>query len=163
MLLCYEEAIGFCVGGVVNDKDGVAAAAVGVAFRRLRIPERAGGSATLADVRTTLLDGLALAMTWGAAPLLFARYTAPPTELGLWMVLSVLMIAAALALAPLMLATLAFIGLLAVAIAIPLMSSHAYVAAAATTALPTLLAPAVAIAHSHRAACVRSASCASAT
>ena len=28
MLLCYEEAIGFCVGGVVNDKDGVSAAAV---------------------------------------------------------------------------------------------------------------------------------------
>jgi len=123
----------------------LAAAAVGVAFRRLRIPERAGGSATLADVRTTLLDGLALAMTWGAAPLLFARYTAPPTELGLWMVLSVLMIAAALALAPLMLATLAFIGLLAVAIAIPLMSSHAYVAAAATTMFAALLIYASAI------------------
>ena len=28
VLMAYEEAIGFCIGGVVNDKDGVSAGVV---------------------------------------------------------------------------------------------------------------------------------------
>ena len=114
-------------------------AATGVALRRMRTPERADGHATLGDLRATLFDGIVLGIVWGAAPLLFTRYTAPPAELGLWMVLSLLMTAAAVALAPLMLATLTFIGLLAIAMVVPLISSQAYVAAAATSMFAALL------------------------
>lgn len=112
---------------------------VAVTIRRLRTPDRDDGYATLRDVRQTLLEGSALAIAWSAAPLLFGSRLDPANALALWMVLSVLMTAAAVAMAPLILAAIAFIGGIALAVALPLVISGAYVAAAATTLFAGLL------------------------
>jgi len=117
----------------------LAATAVGVTLRRLRSPYRSDGYATLAALRTTMLDGLVLAVTWGAVPLLLTPYAPPSTDLGLWIVLSLLMAATVVALAPLVLATTTFIGVFAVAITIPLLAGHAYVAAASMMMFAALL------------------------
>ena len=98
---------------------GALAAAVGVAvaFRRLSARQRIQRTATLRDIRDTLLDGLALGAVWSIAPLLFGSQADAEASLGLWTVLTVLMAAAAVAMAALPLATIAFMTLLGGAIA----------------------------------------------
>src|SRR3954451_25470171 len=49
----------------------VAAAAILVAFRRLSKRHREAVTAMLADVRDTVLDGVALAVVWAIPPVLF--------------------------------------------------------------------------------------------
>ena len=88
----------------------VAAAAVAVAFRRLSLRIRA--SATLADVRISVLDGLGLGAIWTVAPLLFGPMANAGGALGLWIVLTILMTAAVVAMAGLPLATIGFLGVL---------------------------------------------------
>ncbi len=93
----------------------VAAVSAAVTFRRLGV-KRTGTNATLRDVRGTVLDGVALAAVWSVPPLAFDIRGDVGTALGLWIVLSVLMTASAVAMAALPLATLSFLGILGVAI-----------------------------------------------
>ena len=116
-----------------------AIAAVWVAVRRLRVPDREDGYATLSDVRRTVWEGAALALAWSAAPLLIGHYADPAGALALWMVLSVLMTAAAVAMAPLVPAAAAFIGGVTIAVVVPLVLTGGYVAAAATLLFAVLL------------------------
>ncbi len=90
----------------------VAATATAVAFRRLSARHRAGASATLADVRGTVFDGIALAAVWSILPLFLARHADDSALLALWMIGSILMTSAAIAMAALPLATLTYLALL---------------------------------------------------
>ncbi|WP_258042959.1 bifunctional diguanylate cyclase/phosphodiesterase [Sphingomonas sp. NBWT7] len=110
-----------------------------VAVRRHRTARFDNGYATLGELRDTALEGLALAAVWSVPPLLFAGDGASANQFGLWMVLSLLMTAAAVAMATLVLAAVAFTGGLAVTMTIPLMLQHAYVPAATTLLLAALL------------------------
>ena len=87
----------------------VAAVAVGVAFRRLS--SRTRDVATLGDVRSTALDGVALGTIWAVAPILFGPAADIRSVLGLWLVTTILMTASAVAMAALPLATLGFLGI----------------------------------------------------
>ena len=94
----------------------VAAVAMAVTFRRLSSRHRSGTNATLGDVRDTVLEGIALATVWAVPPIAFGLRADAATALGLWIVLSVLMTASAVAMAALPLATLSFLGILGAAI-----------------------------------------------
>ncbi|MEG3179420.1 putative bifunctional diguanylate cyclase/phosphodiesterase [Sphingomonas sp. LT1P40] len=87
----------------------VAAVGVAVAFRRLAVRHRTERTASLRDVRDTVLDGIALGAVWSIAPLLFGPEADAGAALGLWTVLSILMAASSVAMAALPLATLAFL------------------------------------------------------
>lgn len=92
---------------------GAVVAAVGcaVAFRRLSRRHRIAVSATLRDVRETVLDGIALGAVWSIPPLAFGYAADITVALGLWVVLSLLMTASAVAMAALPLATIAFVSI----------------------------------------------------
>ena len=108
----------------------VAAVAAGVTFRWLRSPTRA--SATLAEVRRTVFDGIALGAVWAVAPLAFGSLIETRAVLGLWMALTILMTAGAVTMAALPLATIAFLGLVGAATATMLWQlTHPAFAAAA--------------------------------
>jgi len=111
----------------------VAVVAATVTFRRLSPKHRGIRSATAADVRATLVDGLAFAFAWSIPPLLFMRNADADALLGLWMVLSILMTSAAIAMAALPLATIAFIGVLGASTTagFAIQGSHSYAALAA--------------------------------
>ena len=94
----------------------VAAVGVAVTFRRLASRYRAASSATLGDVRDTVLDGIALATVWSVPPLALGVGADTETAFGLCIILSVLMTASAVAMAALPLATLSFLGILGAAI-----------------------------------------------
>jgi diguanylate cyclase (GGDEF)-like protein/PAS domain S-box-containing protein len=117
----------------------VAAAAILVAFRRLSKRHRGAVSATLADVRDTVLDGVALAVVWGIPPILFGRHADPATALGLWVVLSLLMTASAVAMAALPLATITFITILGTSVAATLFFLASPLLAAAALLFTALL------------------------
>jgi len=117
----------------------VAVVAVVVTVKRLRTRHLEQGYATLADVRDTLLEGVALAAVWSVPPLFFSAAADSTVAFGLWMILSVLMTAAAVAMASLVLAAVAFVGGVALAVTVPLVLSGAYVAAAATLLFAALL------------------------
>jgi diguanylate cyclase (GGDEF)-like protein/PAS domain S-box-containing protein len=117
----------------------IAVLAPAAAFRRLRTPDASDGYADVAEIRGTYVEGAALALAWSAVPLVFGPAAAPASAVGLWMVLSVLMTAAAIALAPLVVAAALFIGGIAAAVAVPLLLGGAHVAAAATTLFAGLL------------------------
>ncbi|WP_445192020.1 putative bifunctional diguanylate cyclase/phosphodiesterase [Sphingomonas sp. Tas61C01] len=116
----------------------VAVIAVGVAMRRLASPHRGDGYANVRDIRTTVVEGAALAVAWAIPPLLFEPSTGSASAYALWMILSVLMTAAAVAMAPLALATIVFLAGLCMAVVVKLVLIHAY-AAAGTTILFTAL------------------------
>ena len=82
----------------------------GVAVRRLSTHHRADGFASLRDVRQTALEGLALALVWSIPPLFFGARAESDIAYGLWLILSLLMVAAAVGMAPLVLSALAFVG-----------------------------------------------------
>ncbi|WP_082515760.1 putative bifunctional diguanylate cyclase/phosphodiesterase [Sphingomonas sp. Leaf412] len=117
----------------------IAAIAVAVTVRRLRTPDSPDGYASVADLRRTWPEGLALGLAWSVAPLMLGPDADAATALGLWMVLSVLMTAAAVAMAPLVLAVGLFIGGIAAAVALPLAFTGNYIAAAAVTLFAALL------------------------
>ncbi|UVO50247.1 EAL domain-containing protein [Sphingomonas sp. SUN019] len=117
----------------------VALVAVVITIKRLRTRHLEAGYAALTELRDTALEGIALAAVWSVPPLLFGATADPETALGLWMVLSVLMTAAAVAMASLVLAAVAFIGGVALAVTVPLVLHEVYVPAAATLLFATLL------------------------
>ena len=112
--------------------------AVTVAVRRLRAHHQDGGYASLRELRDTGFEGLGLAVVWSIPPLLFAD-AGTGSSYGLWMVLSVLMTAGAVAMAPLALSTLAFVGGTGLAVAVKLGLSGAYAASGATLLFTALL------------------------
>ncbi|MEP7005052.1 MAG: EAL domain-containing protein [Sphingomonas bacterium] len=90
----------------------VAAIAAAVTFRRLAARQRTAQTATVGDVRDTVIEGIALAVIWSLPELIFGAYAGPITALNLWIVVSLLMTASAVAMAALPLATLVFLGIL---------------------------------------------------
>ncbi len=117
----------------------VAAVALTITFRRLAARHRAASSASLGDVRDTVLEGIALAAIWSVPPLAFGVTADTNTALGLWIVLSVLMTASAVAMAALPLATLSFLGILGAAIATMLFFVGGPVLSAAVLLFTSLL------------------------
>ena len=116
----------------------VAAVSVAVAFRRLRTHHQEGGYASLRELRDTALEGLGLAAVWSVPITLFAE-PGTPAAFGLWMVASVLMTAAAVAMAPLTLATLLFLATLGLAGATKAVLAGGYAVAGATLLFTALL------------------------
>ncbi|WP_404333820.1 putative bifunctional diguanylate cyclase/phosphodiesterase [Sphingomonas sp. MMS12-HWE2-04] len=116
----------------------VAAVGVAVAFRRLSKRHREALAATLGDVRETVLDGLALGAVWTVPPLAFGHAVDTGAALGLWIVLSLLMTASAVAMAALPMATILFVSLVGAAVTTMLALLASPVLAAAS-ALFTLL------------------------
>jgi diguanylate cyclase (GGDEF)-like protein/PAS domain S-box-containing protein len=117
----------------------LAATAAAVTFRRLSSRHRNARTATLAELRKTVTDGIGLGVAWAVPPLVFARGAEPEALLGLWMVLSVLLAAAAVAMAALPMATICFIVLVGSAATGALLLGGLY-GYAATALLFTILA-----------------------
>ncbi|WP_425228254.1 putative bifunctional diguanylate cyclase/phosphodiesterase [Sphingomonas sp.] len=107
-----------------------------VTVRRLASHHRNDGYAQPQDLRGAAWGGVALGLAWAVVPLYFCRDSAAGTIAGLGLVLVVLMSAAAVAMAPLALATLAFLVILGAATAGSL-ALHASYAAAGGIALFT--------------------------
>nr|WP_208403935.1 EAL domain-containing protein [Sphingomonas insulae] len=112
---------------------------VGVAVRRLSTRHRDGGYATQADLRATAFEGLALAIAWSVPCLIFEPHPGSNTAYVLWMILSVLMTAGAVAMAPLALATIAFLGGLGLSVTVKLLVIGSYTAAVATSLFTVML------------------------
>ena len=116
----------------------VAAVSVTVAFRRLSSRYRDCQSAPVSAVRDTMLEGIALAAIWSVPPLALGQRVDMATALGLWVLISLLMTASAVAMAALPLATISFLAILgtAVSVALFLVSGLLFaIAAALFTAL----------------------------
>ncbi len=96
------------------------AVGVAVAVRRLSVRHRGESYATLREIRHTAFEGAALAVAWSIPPLLFGAQAGSGAAYGLWMILSLLMTAAAVGMAPLALPTLIFIGGVGASVAIKL-------------------------------------------
>jgi len=96
----------------------VTGAAAAITVRRRRTHHRQGGYASLSDMRAAAWEGVALAGVWAAVPLLLVAGAPWHVMLSFGIISGVLMTGAALAMAPLVLATLAFLGGLSIAIAI---------------------------------------------
>ena len=120
--------------GVITGMVGVA-----VAIRRLDARHRDANSATLRDVRATVFEGIALAAVWSVPPLAFGSNADVMTAMGLWIVLSVMLTASAVAMAALPLATLSFLGILGGAIAAMLFMNGSPLLSAATGLFVLLL------------------------
>jgi diguanylate cyclase (GGDEF)-like protein len=112
---------------------------VGVTMRRLASRHRDANSATLGDVRDTVLEGIALASVWSIPPLALGSRVDIGTAMALWIVLSVMLTASAVAMAALPLATLSFLGILGTAIAVMLVLIGSPLLAAATMLFVVLL------------------------
>lgn len=112
----------------------VAAVAVAITFRRLAARQRTAETATLRDVRDTVVEGIALAAVWSVPPLVYGIKADPAIAFGLWIVVALLMTASAVAMAALPMATLSFLGILGASITVmlyfvggPLLASTAIV------------------------------------
>ena len=121
---------------------GALAAAVGlaVAFRRLSKRHRSAVTATLRDVRDTVLDGISLGAVWSIPPLAFGHFADAGAALGLWIILSLLMTASAVAMAALPLATITFVTIVGASIVTTLALIASPVLAAAAALFTFLLA-----------------------
>lgn len=118
----------------------VAAVGCAVAFRRLSRRHRAAVTASLRDVRDTVLDGIALGAVWSIPPLAFGHAADAGAALGLWVIISLLMTASAVAMAALPLATIAFVSIVGASITTMLALVASPVLAAATALFTLLLA-----------------------
>ncbi|TKD52074.1 EAL domain-containing protein [Sphingomonas baiyangensis] len=87
-----------------------------VVMRRLATRNRNRATASVREVRDTLFDGLALGVVWAIAPVAFGFTASGGAALGLWIVLSILMTASAVAMAALPLATTAFLLVLGITV-----------------------------------------------
>ena len=112
---------------------------VTVAVRRLATRHRDGGYATQSDLRATAVEGLALAVAWSIPCLMFDPHPGSNAAYVLWMILSVLMTAGAVAMAPLALATIAFVGGLGLSVTVKLLVIGSHGAAAATSLFTVML------------------------
>ncbi|TGX55564.1 GGDEF and EAL domain-containing protein [Sphingomonas gei] len=119
---------------------GVAAVACFVAFRRLSKRHRSAVTASLKDVRDTVLDGISLGAIWSIPPLAFGHAADADAVLGLWGILSLLMTASAVAMAALPLATIAFVTIVGASVVTMLALSGPPVLAAAAGLFTALLA-----------------------
>ncbi|HEX8301896.1 putative bifunctional diguanylate cyclase/phosphodiesterase [Sphingomonas sp.] len=117
----------------------VAAAGVAVAFRRLSKRHRLAVTATLGDVRDTVLDGIALGAVWSIPPLAFGHLADASAALGLWIILSLLMTASAVAMAALPLATITFVSIVGASIVTTLLLIANPLLAAAAALFTVLL------------------------
>ena len=117
----------------------VAAVATTVAFRRLATRHRGDGYASLHEVRNTTSEGICLAAIWSVVPLYLASHAPPGTVAGIGVVLAILMTAASVAMAPLVLATLAFLAGLGLAICAQLAIAGTYGAALGSMIFTMLL------------------------
>ncbi len=117
----------------------VAAVACAVAFRRLSKRHRTAVLASLKDVRETVLDGISLGAVWSIPPLAFGDGGDAGTTLGLWVILSLLMTASAVAMAALPLATITFVTVVGASIATTLALAGPPVLAAAAGLFTLLL------------------------
>ncbi|WP_380787509.1 EAL domain-containing protein [Sphingomonas sp. R86521] len=117
----------------------VTAVATTVAFRRLATRHRGDGYATMHDMRDTAYEGVCLAAIWSVVPLYFCSHSPSGTTAGLGVVLTILMTAASVAMAPLVLATLAFLAGLGLAICAQLAASGTYGAALGSLIFTMLL------------------------
>jgi diguanylate cyclase (GGDEF)-like protein/PAS domain S-box-containing protein len=117
----------------------VAAVGAGVAFRRLAKRHREAVTATLSDVRDTLLDGIALGAVWSVPPLAFGHAVDANAALGLWIVISLLMTASAVAMAALPLATISFVTIVGGALVFTLATIASPMLAAAAALFTVLL------------------------
>lgn len=116
------------------------AAGVFVAQGRLSSHHRADGYASLRDVRRTAIEGIALGLVWAVPPLAFGAQAASGAAYGLWLILSLLMTAAAVGMAALALPALIFIGLVGGATAVRLLLEGGAAPAGATLLFTILLA-----------------------
>ena len=116
----------------------VAVVSLTVALRRLRTTHQEGGYASLRELRDTALEGLALAAVWSVPVTLFSE-PGTPAAFGFWLVASVLMTAAAVAMAPLTLATLLFLATIGIAGAAKVVLAGSYAAAGAMLLFTLLL------------------------
>jgi diguanylate cyclase (GGDEF)-like protein/PAS domain S-box-containing protein len=120
--------------GIVTGMVGIA-----IAVRRLATRHRLAVTASLGDVRDTVLEGIALAAVWSVPPLALGSHAPIGTAMGLWVIMSVMMAAAAVSMAALPLATLSFLGILGAAIAAMLALQGSPLLAAATVLFAVLL------------------------
>jgi diguanylate cyclase (GGDEF)-like protein len=116
-----------------------AAATAGAVRHRLR-PTSINGQASAHELKATAVDGILLALVWTLPVLLFQAGAGSTGGVGLWLILSVLMAAATVAMAPLAMATMTFLGVVGSAIAVRLAWEGAYTAAAAAVLFAVLLA-----------------------
>jgi diguanylate cyclase (GGDEF)-like protein len=107
--------------------------------RRLRAPDADAGRAGLRDLRSTAIEGLALAAAWSIPPTIFVAGADSGSALALWLILGVLMTAAAVAMASLVLAAITFIAGVSLSVTLPFVLQHAYLPAATTMLFATLL------------------------
>ena len=98
----------------------LAAVAAAVTFRRLEAKSGTERTASVRQIRDTVLEGIGLGAIWSVPPLAFGVTAAPTAALGLWVVLATLMLASAVSLAGLPLATLSFIGAIGLSSAVML-------------------------------------------
>nr|WP_233150627.1 EAL domain-containing protein [Sphingomonas sp. BT553] len=110
-----------------------------VAHRRHSTRHRQNGYASLADVRNTGLEGLALGFIWSVVPIVFCPQTAPGVAAGLGIVMAIMMTAAAFTMAPLVLATLGFLLVLGLALIGRLAFEHNFAASAGFSVFCILL------------------------
>ena len=115
------------------------AVGVAVAFRRLSGRHRGDGYATLREIRHTAFEGVALAVVWSIPPLLFGARGGSGAAYGLWMILSLLMTAAAVGMAPLALPTLIFVGGVGMSVAVKLVLTGMLAPAGITLLFTALL------------------------
>nr|WP_232479729.1 GGDEF and EAL domain-containing protein [Sphingomonas sp. TX0522] len=113
--------------------------AVAVAIRRLSTHHRDGGYASARDVRTTLWEGVALAVVWAVPVFAFRVDPGSHGTYALWMILALLMTAGAMAMAPLALATIAFLGGLGAAVSLGIALDGSPTGAAATALFTVML------------------------
>ncbi|MFA5969262.1 MAG: EAL domain-containing protein [Sphingomonas sp.] len=116
-----------------------AAVAAGVAFRRLNARFHETASASVEDVRATMIDGISLGAVWTAPALAIIVRHDIGAALGISVVLSVLMAASAVAMAALPLATLSFLAIAGLSMAAILAVSASPVFAAIACVFAALL------------------------
>ncbi|MDQ2878543.1 MAG: EAL domain-containing protein [Pseudomonadota bacterium] len=117
----------------------VALIASAVSLRRLASRGRTEQTATLRDVRDTVHEGIALGIVWAIPPVMAGLRAEAGLVLGLWIVLSLLMTASAVAIAALPLATLAFLAIVGAAVSTMFFFIGGPTVAAATALFTALL------------------------
>jgi len=118
---------------------GTGVVATAVAIRRLASRHRDAISATLHDVRDTMIEGVGLACVWSVPPLALGSQAPIGTAMALWILLSVMMTAGVVSMAALPMATLSFLGILGTAITAMLIRLGSPLLAAATALFVVLL------------------------
>ena len=96
----------------------VAIVATVTAFRRLDNQHRHATFASVAEVRATAVEGIALAIVWSIACFAFGTQSTAEVGFAFWVTVSILMLAFAVSMAALPLATIAFLVVLGVSISV---------------------------------------------